>query len=408
MSNSLVIGSVDCNDGVTTELVAMDIGKPQRMRAQYGGPGVDIAVAGPVDESAWVDAWFRIRVTGASLDATLAVVAAIADEVRDLATITVGLDGSAYTGQLVPKIGECVEVPLEHPAETELIHAHRTVIDVVVEREAPVYGAADQLYTAAALTIPAVRDLSAMKGQMAAPLDLLLDATATNLHQVVAGVYPDAPAGLAKFILEAVDLSWSAGAADTDANGYPDGAGNTVWKTNAADGVYTDVDVTDFLGGSYAVYANVRRDTDCDPATIGTPYGGVAIEGTDLRRQLVGLVSLPCSSVRGSATSTLRITLKGDDTDYAYCNTIEIIPVSWGYVGWHHTTPGSSADTLRFADGLVYADDVASLAYSIDPTSLLALGGTLVVTGEGTAEAPTLAVAATVTYLPRWEQLPAL
>jgi len=412
MSTTLVIGAVDCNDGTTTVLVAMSLGKPSRVAAEYGGPGVDIATLGAVDTSAHVEARFRIRVTGASLDATAAKVAAIADEVRDLATITVGLDGSAYTGTIVPTIGECVEVPLEHPADAELIHAYRTTVDVIVRREAPLYGATDPLFTAEALSVPAVRDLSAMKGQMAAPLDLLLDATTANLHQLVCGVYPDAPHAITKFVLEAVDLTWyatgggaPAGSAAADANGWPDGVGNTLWKVNTLVGDYTDVDVTDYAGGTYALYANCKRDAGASPATIETTYTDpVTVEGTDLRRQLVGLVSLPCASVRGAATSTLRVTLCGDGTDYVYCNTLEFIP--WPFVGWHHATPASSVDKLRFEDDLVYADDVASLAYSIDPTSLITLGGTLVITGEGTAEAPTLAVTATVAYEPRWEQLP--
>jgi len=406
MSNSITIalfGSFDANDRVHSRVLKWELGKPQRVRPQYGGPGVDIAVAGPVDESAWAIARWTIELSDTSGDGVSARVAALAAELRDLSAITVGMPNSAYTGTLTPKNAECLERPITAISPV----AFAETVEVIVEREAWVYGATETPYDAEAVTIPCVLSLAAMLGDAPAPLNLLLEATAADLHQVVAGVYPDAPAALEKFVLEAVDLSWSAGAADTDANGYPDGAGNTVWKTNAAAGVYTDVDVTDYLPGTYALYANVKRDAGASPATIETPYTDpVTIEGTDLRRQLVGIVSLPCATVRGAATSTLRLTMKGDDTDYVYCNTLEIIPVSWGYVGWHHTTPGSSADTLRFADGLVYADDAASLAYAIDPTSLLALGGTLVIIGEGTAEAPTQAAETTVSYEPRWEQLP--
>jgi hypothetical protein len=286
------------------------------------------------------------------------------------------------------------------------MNSAKTQVEVLILREPWVYGAAETLFNAVATTLPCVLDLSAIVGDAAALLGLLLDATSANLHQVVAGVYPESAQALTKFVFEAVDLTWSAGSAAADANGYPDGAGNTLWKTNAAAGVYTDLDVTDFLGGTYALYANAKRDAGASPATIETPYSDpVAIEGTDLRRQLVGIVSLPCAEVRGAATSTLRVTMKSDGTDYVYCNTLEIIPAGVSAVGWHHGTAGSSADKLRFEDGLVYADDVASLAYRVGG-AVLALGGTLVVTGEGTAEAPNVAVATTVTDVPRWEQLP--
>lgn len=473
-ANIAVFGSFDANDGVSTDLLGMRIGVPDRKAEEYGGPGVDIAALGPVDTSAHVEAWFRIGFRKTSVDTVTAYVDLLRAELRDLSTITVGLEGSAYTGTLTPTIARCIDVPVD----SKLIQMYTTIVEVIVRREPWIYGPTDPLYTALALTIPAVLDLSAMAGQMAAPLDLLFDATATNLHQLVCGVYPDAPAALSKFIRKAVDLTWSSGGeASPDGGGWPDGityaiatssyanptvittavphgqgssgtkpvliAGHTstpningyhvatltgpstftipvavtvagsggaahfsltTWKTNSATGVYTDLDVTDYIGGSYALYANLKRDDLAVPATIGTPYGTVAIEGTDLRRQLVGIVSLPCAAVRGAATSTLRVTLKGDGTDYVYCNTLEIIPCP--FVGWHHGTAASSADKLRFEDGLVYADDIASLAYRVGDKKLFARGGTLVVTGEATAAAPTLAATAGAEYKPRWEQLP--
>ena len=410
----LVVGGFDCNDGVNTRLIAWSLGKPTRSAESLGGPGVDIARAGALDVSAWAEAHFTIAIGGADVDDVTARVAALANELRDLSAIIIGLKGSAHTGMLIPTRTDCVEIPLESPWDSRLMNAHKTAVEIVVQREPWVYGAVTALYAAQALSLPAVLNLSAMLGQAAAPLNLLFDAATANLHQLVCGVYPDAPVALSKFILKAVDLTWyatgggaPAGSAVAEANGWPDGAGNTLWKVNTLVGDYTDLDVTDFMGGSYALYANVRRDAGASPATIETPYGdAVAIEGTDLRRQLVGLVSLPCASVRGAATSTLRVTLCGDGTDYAYCNTLEIIPTP--LVGWHHVTPASYADTLRFADGFVYADDVASLGYRTNDAELIALGGTLVITGESTAEAPTLAVTASAEYVPRWEQLPSL
>lgn len=402
-------GSWNGNDRIHTFLVSWSLGVPERSAAQLGGPGIDIAASGPVDESAWVEAHWRIRIEDSSVDGISARVAALAAELRDLSTITVGLKGAAYTGTLVPKLAKRVELPLS----TGLVWLYQETVEIVVQREAPVYTAATALYSAAALSLPAVLDLSAMTGDMPSPLDMLFDAATADIHQLVAGYYPAAAQPITKFVLKAVDLQWyatgggaAAGSAAADANGYPAGVGNTLWRVNTLVGDYTDLDVTDFLGGTYALYANVKRDAGASPATIGTPYGSIDIEGADLRRQLIGLVSLPCASVRGAATSTLRVTLTGDGTDYAYCNTIEIVPVGWGAVGWHHATPASSADKLRCADGLVYADDVAALAYVTLGRELLALGGTLVITGEATAEAPTLAVAGTVAHVPRHEQLP--
>lgn len=401
MANSdyiLVIGSVDCNDGVNTTLLSdnLSLGAPHRIREQLGGPGVDIAAAGPLDESAWVPAHWQVLFQDTSVDGLVARVAALAAELRDLSAITVGLKGSAYTGTITPKNAECVEIPLAGSRAVSIWSEFRTVVEIIVEREAPIRSAAETLYSASALSVPGVLDLSPMTGTMKSPLNVALNAATANLHQIVAGVYPDAPQPITKFVLKAATLTWSAGAAAADANGWPDGVGNTVWKTNAAAGVYTDIDVSDYLPGTYALYANVCRDAGASPASIGTPYGTVDIEGTDLRRQFVGLVSLPCAVVRGSAASTLRVTLCGDGTDYAYVNTIEIVPVSWGAFSWHHGTAASSCDELRLEDGIVYADNVASPVYVTLGNELRVLGGTLVITGEGTAEAPTLDVEVTL------------
>ncbi len=335
--NVLVIGSVDCNDGTNTFLESMSLGVPERTAESYGGPGIDIAASGPVDES----------------------------------------------------------------------DKYKTVVEVTVLREPWVYGAPATLYSASSVSLPAVLDLSAMTGDAPAPLDVLFDASSADIHRLAAGIYPESGVAITKFVRKAVDLTWDTGSATTDSAGWPDGTGNTVWRTNSATGASASVDVTDLAPGSYAVCVNAKRDAGASPATVGTSVTeAVDIEGTSLRRHLLGIVSLPLTAVRGSATSAIGIVLTSDGTDYAYLNTIEFIPVSWGCWGWHHATASGSCDKLRLEDGLTYADDVASLAYVQLGQQLKTLGGTLVVTAEGRSEAPTLAVTSTASYEPRYEQLP--
>lgn len=404
-------------NGATLDLLAghylmageLPIGTVPRSFTVLGGLGVDKPSIGAYSTADARVLPFACEVTGDTgqgLEDNLDALYAVLPGEGETATITLGRSGGAYTGTITVLAVSDVECIYGLARDV----GHGAVVTCQLHCEPWVYSAAETLYSAAAVTIPAAIDLSAMTGDARTPLGVLLDATTANLHQVVAGVYPEV-AALTKFVVEAATLTWAGDgdAAEADANGYPDGVGNTLWKTNAAAGCYTDLDVTDFLGGTYALYANDKRDAGASPATIETPYGApVTIEGTDLRRQLIGLVSLPCAVVRGTASSTLRVTLKGDGTDYAYVNTIEIVPVSWGAVSWHHGTAASSCDELRLEDGIVYADNVASPVYVTLGNELRALGGTLVITGEGTAEAPTLDVAATVTHEPRWEQFPSL
>jgi len=403
----LVVGCINCNDRTNSALVAWTLGKPARSAEQFGGPGLDIAAAGVIDRSAWVESRFLVALWDTTVDAVNDRVAALAAQLRDLASITVGLKGSVYTGTIIPKVAECIEIPLEAPWDSRLMNAHKTQVELVILREPWVYSALDALYTDESLAVPAVLDLSAITGNAAAPLDLLLTADSADLHQVIAGVYPDESAVITKFIREAHVLSWSGGAAGTMGAGWPNGSGNTVWKTNSLTGVHAHVDVTDFEPGSYMVFANATRDSSCAPATVWTLYTApVNISSTALRREYVGTISLPCDVVHGSGASTLELSFAGDGTDYAYLNTIEFIPASWGLVGWHGAAAGDHAHALRFADGLVYADDIASLGSRVKDAGLIGWQGTLVITGEAVASAPTLAVSLDASYIPRWEQFP--
>jgi hypothetical protein len=409
LSGILVFGSFDANDGTNTVLLTdIVLGAPRRIREQLGGPGIDIAAAGALDESSWVNTRWQILIKGSSTDDVLTRIAALSAELRDLSTITVGLKGSAYTGSIIPKNAECVEIPLGDDRSAALSNDFWSVVEVRVEREPWAYGATEALYSATAKTLPCVLDLSAMIGDAPGPLDLLLVATSVNLHNIVAGVYPE-DADVATFVRRAVALGWSGGAAAADAAGYPDGVGNTLWSTTSSGGVYTDLNVADLRAGSYALHANVKRAATATAATIDTPYGTIDIESTSLRRQLVGIVSLPATAARDAGASTLRVTLKGDGTNAAYVNTLELVPVSWAAVGWHHSEPASAATELAFEGGVIYADSIASLAYKNLSTGrgLLAKGGTLFLTGEATTAAPTLACEADLEYEPRWEQLPA-
>lgn len=403
MANTiLVIGGFDCNDRVHTFLESFNLGVATAEWTDYGGLGIDIAVQGPADESALVTSEARVRIHGDSQQDLIERINALRAELRVVDnTVTYGVPGAPATCLLKlkrsPRIAPAVDVLFTS--------ANIAIVELQLVREPWVYGATQTLYSAANITIPCVVDLSAMVGQAAAPLDLVVSAGA-GVHQLAVGVYRDATAPLTLFVRRAVLLSWSGGAASADADGYPDGVGNTLWRTNSGTGVYTDVDVSSLMPGSYIPVVNAKRDAAGTAAVWTTYCSPVAVEGDTLRRHCLPPVALPPKAVRGSASSTLRFYLKGDGTNYGYVNTIEFLPVSEGMVAWHHSTPTSSAAVLRFADGLVYADDVASLAHLRGDHELRALGGTLFVTGEAPAEDPVLVATLGAEYTPRWEQIP--
>ncbi len=408
-ANIATFGSFNANDGVYTELLGMSLGVPSRVAEELGGPGIDIAALGPVDESAHVEAWFRIGFKRTSVDTVLSAVDLLRTELRDLSTITVGLEGSAYTGTLTPTIARCVDVPLTPPLDSELIRKFKTIVDVFVRREPWVYGGTTTLYNASAKTYPAVLSLSAMTGDADAPLDSLFNFAALEANTLYMGHYPDATATIATFARELVGATWTdtsgTGAASSDNAGYGTAiGGNECWTT--AGSCYTDMVVTDLEPGSYLVLAKCKTADAADPGTLKQAYGdAVTLTTTTLQWVSLGVVSLPCAAVLGAAASTLRLTLTGAGAgDEASVNAVCFVPCSFGgMTGWKSS---GHAHTVRWQDGLVYADDVADLANACPNGAVKALDGVLVVVAEQATPAATTAAATTITYEPRHEQFP--
>lgn len=204
----LLIGSVDCNDGVNTTLFAMTLGKPGRFAEEYGGPSIDIAAVGSVDTSQLVESRFTVDVSAASVDAVSAIVALIASEVRDLANITVGLQGSAYTGTLKVRIGECIEIPLDKPMDSALMNAHWTRVEIVVRREPWIYGAEETPGAGTALlpsfnptgtTWPTGWERSGEVKNMAPHPGFELDTNADGLADGLTNAYAQTIAGAATY-----------------------------------------------------------------------------------------------------------------------------------------------------------------------------------------------------------------
>lgn len=402
MNTILVVGNVDCNDRVNTRLMAMTLGKPNRSAAEYGGLGIDIASVGSVDISSLVESSFIVEVRAASVDAATSIVALIADEIRDLADIVVGLVNSAYIGTLKVRIGECIEIPLASP--WILTAQYTTLVEIVVRREPYVLSPTETLYNAAGFNAPCLVPLFAQIGQVAAPLDLLLDAGALELSACYIGHTTDEAAVIGDFVKPLVGATWSAGAAAADAAGYPSGG---VWRHTAA--AYTDIDVTNLAPGEYLVLANCKGTT-ASTDTIQTPFSGpVLIPTTTLHLLPFGVISLPNRAVRWPGTDLLRVTITGGGgSEYAAVNYVALLPVSRGIFGVRFPfLIGGHAHTLRWENGTSYENDLPTLPYAYGGSApLRTLGGQLVVLAEQVTSAPTTRLYATVSATPRHEQFP--
>lgn len=242
-------------------------------------------------------------------------------------------------------------------------------------------------------------------GDLPAPLVVVVDADLLELNALFAGVYSDSSATIDDFAITANSLTWSTDSKTTDTAGYPDGVGNTLQRNQSATEVYADIDVTDFALGEYLLLAKCKA-TSANAGTIRHAFqSAVSIPFTTLQLLPLGVVTLPCSAVRAAATSTLRVYLAGDGTNYGYANAFFFVPVSRsGLLGWHKL--GGHAHVLRWEDGALYADDVGDLGNAYGDRQLLTRGGLLVVVAEQATPQPTTGLVAAVTQTPRFEHFP--
>lgn len=347
---------------------------------------------------------YVIEVSGADRDALEANKAALLEVLPDddmAATLTIGPTAGSTTGELTAR---AVDGPIIGPYTFAEDVGYRAQVSFVLACDPYVVAPTETLADAAAVTTPAAVSLAAQTGQFPAPLDLLVSGS--SLVAIYAARYPDAAAPLSRFVIRAVNLSWSGGAAAPDAAGYPDGVGNTLWGTASTGGVSAAIDVTGYEPGEYHLFCRGKSSNAAGVVFAQHQYGRpVRLTGTTLALYHLGVVTLPTAAVRGAGTATLAVTLTGDGTHLAYANTFVLLPASLGgCVGWRSSV---AAGSITFADGIVYAGNVAALADAFGAETVRGLGGALVIVAERTPPAPTTSVNLTVTDKPRHEQFPA-
>jgi len=401
MSTALSIGSWNANDRVNTFLKGMSLGKPNREAQEYGGTGVDIAIAGALDTSAWVESRFIVDIRDSSVDAVAARVVLLSRELEDLSPISFQLDGSANPGTMIPKVSEFVEVPLEEPWNVLLTKTYMTRVEIVILREPWVYGDEQMILNAASHEVPHVLDISAMKGVTDAPINMLVDSGTYELTSLYAGCYPEENADLTLFLRETHDLSWTGGSADTTVNAYP-GTGS-YRRNNSLTAAYADIDVTDLLHGEYHVFVRALK-------TAGTVYAKqaygdyVSITSTAFDLYHLGVVTLPTAAVHGTAASYLRVYLKGDATNYVWANYFFFLPASFGgAIGWKSLS--GHAHELLWEDDVVYRDAAGCVGEAFGERRMRARQGGIVIIGEHVTNTGTIPFDVSVYVDPRYELL---
>ena len=383
MAGDLPIGS----SGRSTELLYGDDGPMVGYVNERGERRLPLAVA--------------VRgTTGQGLETSLNSLLALLPHEGETATLTIQRSNGTMSGTLTI-IGyeqlECV-YGLARDLGSE------AVLSVELICDPHLLTATETLYAPATdyLLLPDVASLNGMIGLAAAPVDLALGSATDGIKNLWAGVYPEWPPDTSLFFHEMTGKTWTGGAAAADALGWPDCAGNTLWSDTSDALVTTSIDTADVLPGEYLVLARcksatVHGDVYCGASAVLAEMLTAHVEATTLEWHALGVVSLPTQAVRGAATAPLYIGIKSLATGTMYINAVALVPTTWGMCGW--VGGASHAHALVWEDGIVYADDVASLAKSLGH-QLRTLGG------AAASVAPTFQVTLGASYVPRWEQLP--
>jgi hypothetical protein len=260
------------------------------------------------------------------------------------------------------------------------------------------------LHTAAAYTAPDSVSLAAMGGNYRTPLTIDLNATNADLHAAYLAIDQGS---YDAYRFDAKDFTWGAGETDTaDADAFSGTAAYVASTTNVAG----TLDTSALPAGPYLLLARVRVLAS-ETGTITTDYTAdspVTFTRGSWHIVELGRCYLPTRVVRNSASALLTVSLKSSSAtagheacmDWLYC-----LPIGDGYFGWHPTTATVECDTLGrdAATGTTYVDDVANEQHCCPGSTLMALGGTLLIVTDGTdGDTPTHDGAITVTYTPRF------
>jgi len=378
---------------------------PRSIALEGGGPTDDLPQVGYISMSGERRIPLSVEVWGTTGDSCEANVRALIDmlpKVRgETSTLSIRRADGTNTCKATVLAVENLNCDYEHVRHVR----YRALLTCDLICQPYLYSASAQtLYNAHTFALPAVVDLTAQIGQYRAPLDIAVTASGGGLARVFAGLYADATAAIGLFVRKAVDLAWSGGAAAADAAGYPDGVGNTVWGSNAAAGVYADIDDTAMAPGEYLIVANCKATTANHAYAAVGGLDWVAIPSTSLDLLVLGIVTLPYKTVRSGGASALRVYLQGDgSTNYAYLNYVALLPCP--VLGWKKASGG--ATTVRVENGLFYVDNIADLSDLVGARQVSALGGELVMLGTTTTPAPTRNLDVSISATARWEQFPA-
>ncbi len=396
--DALLLGALDLNDGVNfTKLEGWSWGTYANERTQRRKLRGS-ASWGPSRRDGWIECGGRIMVeptTPGDAEQLRVLLGLLQAELaKEQTTMT-----ATPKGMVAPVNFIVAGDPADVPDDLRLQCTKKPIIELHLWRQ-PMSTLALESVGPTTISTPAVVDLSAMKGEHRAPLDILLSAPDTNdLHAVWMAWVPEEHAAWVDgggWIVEAEGLTWDGGSIQSDLYGYPANPTNNSWRA-VTQTIHATVPDTGLPPGPFLILPHATLQTGC---SLATPWGDTLAPVEGEHWQELAHHVLPGAVVRGAATSSWQLTMTGGATD-AYLDRLAFLPTQWGFWRWHKASGHSHA--VQIEAGTPYLDNVCNLA-DVVGSGIEALGGRLLIVTDrenGQLTGGVQSVALTYSYDPR-------
>ena len=237
-------------------------------------------------------------------------------------------------------------------------HAHEQRVTFTLQLAAQPAGALTTLYNAQHVDAPASLSLAALLGTHPTQLDVTVDdASGNDMHSVWLALAPRALSD-AKWLVMASALTWTTMSSGTGAAMW----GNSSRYTTSASAQTALLDTSQYPAGKYRLFARPAQAAGTGYVKDSQNDVWVAVTRTTPHLIVVGDLDLPVADTAPGVAANLMLLVKSDGANRFDINAYLLIPLEFGYAGWHHTTATTEIDqfdvgpTLRAVDG-VCADE---------------------------------------------------
>ncbi len=233
----------------------------------------------------------------------------------------------------------------------------RPTLEIACEPYA--YGVTQTLVNAAPTALPGIIDLAGMGGEYETPL--VWTVSLADVTQLFLGLIEEEYDDWTGWLIDANDQSWVGGASAADANAY----GGAAWKISNGNDAVTNLVVTEFPEGEYALLVRARMTSGAGVLWDSTIHedeadddDAAAVSSTAYKWLNLGRIVCPTRRTYGAGSATTQLTADATSGDL-WIDRIAFLRTSAGYTEYD----GPAADRFDCDGEHLYVDGAADYRY---------------------------------------------